>query len=324
MTVSIPTASPPHLSYSQLGSYAECPRKWYLSRRERVPQNTWFATLAGKAIHSATEEADALEWSGLGLDLASTKTRFAELFDEQLAEAKVKGEEVRPSGRETKSLGWSGGPKKKDEAWWRQFGPLMIEQWFDWRSQNGLKLHEIDGGPAIEIPLDFELIDSNGEALRIKAFIDRVYKSRIGGILTVFDLKTGAVPSTGLQVETYGVGLHVQYGHKARYGAFWQPGAPKEGEAGYRVYGPTKLHHNVDILADIYHSARKGIEAGAFPPNTRNNCMSCGVNKFCTAWNGEQAIKELDKWREANVQHDSDSDAEASLPHNGKDTEHDD
>lgn len=317
MTVVQESKPTSHLSYSQLSTYGECPRKWWLSKRERVPQNTWFATLAGKALHQATEEQDRLEWGGLGYDPVEAKRRFQELFSEQLADAKERGLDVRPSGRKTKEPGWSGGPNKKDAAWWRQFGPLMLDQWAEWRGANGLTIHEIDGLPAIEVPIEFDLVDEDGVSLNIKGFIDRVYK-QLGGVLTVVDLKSGAVPSTYVQVETYGLGLEVQYGHKARYGAFWQPGAPRPakeddpGGPGYRVYGPVKLHRDPHILADMYHAARRGIEAGAFPPNQRNNCASCGVNKFCTAWNGRGALTELETWREERAK--SDSEPDAGLP----------
>lgn len=321
MTVSIHNDKPVRLSYSQLGSYGECPRKWYLSRRERVPERTWFATIGGKALHQATEEQDRLEWAGLGLDIEGAKERFQELFTEGLLEAKLAGEEVKASGRKLKELGWSGGPEKKDEAWWRHFAPFMIDRWFAWRSANGMRLHEINGLPAIEVEVGFDLLDSDGVALTIKGFIDRVYASRIGGILTVVDLKTGAVPTTQVQLETYGLGLEVAYGHKARYGAFWGPGADKDEDNVGRVHGPYELHRDAAILSDIYHAARRGIEAEAFPPNTRNNCASCGVNQYCTAWSGSKAVTELEKWREQLAA--SDSGADVSVPRDGEDPNND-
>ena len=307
------------LSYSSLTSYVECPRKWYLKRLERLPDGTWWTTLLGSAIHWATEQVDRMEWMGLGWDVNEAVELMWEEFDRQIADAQLRGLDVRPSGKVLKEPGWTGGPDKKDEAWCRIFGPIMMQRYAEWKTGNGLRIAEIDGQPAIETAFRVTLTSEAGgtlDSVTLRGFIDRIYRRPLHKGAVVVDLKTGKVPTNNLQLETYGIAASLLGLQGPHEGAFWAPGGAKDSDAG-KIYGPRKLHGDADILADIYLSAKRGMEARAFPPNTDSYCSTCQVRDYCTAFNGPQAVINLDKWRVERAQRDDS--AANSLPNNDKD-----
>ena len=306
------------LSYSSLSSYAECPRKWYLRRRERLPDSTWWATLLGSAVHAATEQMDRLEWVGLDWDLDEAIRIMHEEFDKEILEAVNRGQEVRASGKILKENGWTGGPSKKDQAWCREYGPIMMQRFAEWRKSNGLRIAVIDGLPAVEVPFEILLTQASEggiETVKLRGYIDRVYQRPLRKGYVVVDIKSGGIPMSNLQLETYGVGITTMGLEGPHEGAFWAPGA-KDADAG-KVVGPTPLHGDVNILADLYLSAQRGIQANAFPPNTASYCGSCQVKKYCTAFSGPSAVNELNKWREQRAA--SNSEPANSIPGDGKD-----
>lgn len=268
--------TPSRLSWSSVSTYAECGQRWLLERGYKVPSSTWFATLAGSAIHEITESRDRLELLGLTpAEQAIYSPTFAEEFDKRVSEVRSTGREVKASGREGKNLTESGGPNKKDFDWWMHFGPIFVQRWMDWKAQHGWTVMTMpDGQPGIELGFDIELAGQ-----RVVGFIDRVYQSADTGV-TVFDLKTGKVPSGSLQLKTYDLGLKRGYGVEADWGMFWTPG----GDDGGKLSTATDLRAWSDErVEDMYGKAMRGIEAGIFLPQVTNMCKGCPVRDYCWA-----------------------------------------
>ena len=275
--------SPSRLSYSSVSTYAECGQKWLLSRGHKVPEATWFATLAGSTIHHITELRDRLELMGIppAEQVAFTPTFEAD-FIPRVEEVIAEGREVRASGRVTKEIGVTGGPNKKDRDWWLHWGPIYLERWTAWKAEFGWTLLDIpDIGPAIELGFDVTL---GGE--RVIGYIDRVYTSPTTGI-GVFDLKTGAEPASKLQLATYGVGMKEQYGVDVDWGIYWRPaGGDETGGLSQAV----DLHsYSREALEAMYAGARRGIEAGVFMPNVTSMCSGCTARRYCWAVAGEKS-----------------------------------
>jgi hypothetical protein len=278
--------SPPSLSYSALSLYTDCGEKYRLRRGYKINEDTWFATVAGSAIHEITEQVDRAMFDGLPLaDAAEMAPDFQALFDDLLAKL-PEGTVARASGKELKNIGTTGGPNKKDHEWWLHYGPIYVQRYLNWRADTPWEQAVLPGGvPGIECRLDMGI---GGE--HVVGFIDRVWHDPETGDNIVMDLKTGQVPSGFLQLATYSLGLR-ELGVEARWGCFWTPAAePEEGSGidGGRLgslvdldkYTKTRLHQ-------MYASARRGIEAGVFLPHVTGMCGSCGVRDYCWAVAGK-------------------------------------
>ena len=250
-----------------------------------MPSGTWYATLAGSAIHEITEIRDRMELMGMDpVEQAIFSPTFAEEFTRRVREVEAEGREVKASGRANKNISESGGPNKKDYDWWLTYGPVFLQRWMNWKDERGWTVMTMpDGLPGIELGFDITL---GGE--RVVGYIDRVYESPVTGI-TVFDLKTGTVPTGSLQLKTYGLGLKHAYGIEADWGMFWTPG----GEDGGKLSQAVDLQSWPDErVEDMYSATMRGIEAGIFLPQVTGMCKGCSVRAHCWAVGGAKA-KEL-------------------------------
>ena len=268
---------PERLSWSSLSTYAECGTKWLLSRGFKVPESTWFATVAGSVIHEITEEYDLREFYGDDRTIPDFKT----LFDQHLSERAEEGQQVNPSGRVAKSITENGGPNKKDYDWWLLHGPQFVDRYVAWRKASDWEIATMpDGKPGIE--LEFT-IDMRGTTIR--GFIDRVMLTPNGQLVAV-DLKTGNLPSGSLQLLTYAAGVYESYGLQVDWGCFWQPAGGDEG----RMSPLSPLADwNMDLLENAYATAHQGIRAGVFLPQVTAMCKGCTVRPYCWAVAGEKS-----------------------------------
>lgn len=266
---------PKGLSYSQLTTYAECGEKWRLEKGYKLNNRTWFASVAGSAIHNITELRDLVRLGKYDGEIPT----FEEEFDRLLAEEDEKGVQVVASGRVLKAIGTTGGPNKKDREWWLQYGPEYLDNWEKWIEESDWTLAVMpDGRPGIEIGIDVQV---GSEPLR--GYIDRVMIDKRGRVAVV-DLKSGAVPKSKLQLGTYKVGLEREYGIEADFGAYW-------------IASTGDLTPLVDLsqfsstfIDSLYEQAWRGIRAGVFLPNVTSMCNGCGVKDYCRAFGGELAI----------------------------------
>lgn len=274
--------SPPRLSWSSVSSYAECGERWRLERGYGKNNTTWFATVAGSALHELTEGYDRLVYAGVDEGEAwNSSPTFKSVFDRMLEE---ETREVKASGRVAKEVGPSGGPNKKDYDWFLHYGPLFFQRYVTWRMDNmDWRILDVDGVPGIELEFDVQF---DGE--RVVGYIDRVFL--VDDVPVVVDLKTGKEPSGGLQLATYKVGLEEGYGITPLLGYFWMPDAPagKDASHGSLSFPYDLTGFSSDYVRHMYGMARSGIQSGVFLPNVTALCKGCGVRDYCRAVMGEK------------------------------------
>ncbi len=266
---------PSRLSFSSMSTYAECGEKWKLERLFGISSTTWYATVAGSAIHKITEHYD------LG-DMTADEAvdAFGDVLDGYLSVEQEKNVFVKASGKKLVKNGATGGPNKKDYDWWLEFGPQYVQNWVTWREANPhLVIATLPNGePAIEVEVSQPL--GGGEN---KGFIDRVFYDTSAGQHIVVDLKSGNDPAGNIQLGQYGVALRREHGIDAKLGAYWS--APK-GELNAMVDLTVFSDSYIDYL---YEASWAGIRAGVFLPNPSSNCRSCDGAPFCRAIGGRSA-----------------------------------
>lgn len=273
----MPIEIPHRLSYSSLSSYAECGERWKLERGYGLGNSTWYATVAGSAIHEITEKIDFNEWRAVYEPDAEPEEvpTFQEEFDRRLAEEEKNNVTVKPSGKKLKNMSISGGPNKKDYEWWLVYGPLAVEKWMAWKAESDWMLATMpDGKPGIEVVLRAQMAGDDH-----LGFIDRVYITP-DGELVIVDLKTGEVPKSNLQLGSYRVALMREHGLIADWGTYWMA---KDGEL-----TPLKdlTGYDEEYIDAQYDMAWRGIRDGIFLPNVTSMCNGCGVRDWCRAVGG--------------------------------------
>ena len=273
---------PSRLSYSQVNSYSQCSQRYLLEKLYGIRTSTWYATLAGKAIHEITEKAE--RHYDLGEDI--TIPDFGEAFSFYIKEAGEQGIEVKPSGRVLTNVGWGGGPNKKDFDWWMLYGPKILKAWWEWKQANqDWKIALLPGG-VVGVEVAFE-VEVGGEP--VVGYIDRVYEWQ--GKIIVKDLKTGKTPESDLQLEDYFQGLYRAFGVTAHYGYYGYPSVPRGQDAvQWKLTEPFVFRKNrLPYLAQRYTNVRAGVENGVFLANVSNMCRGCVVRDYCPAVDGSKA-----------------------------------
>lgn len=266
--------TPDRLSHSSLSTYTECGERWRLERLYKVPSESWYATVAGTAVHEITELIDLQE---IGLHDGPIP-EFKEVLDREIAAAEEEGTLLRVSGKKLLKPSLAGGPNKKDYNWWLEFGPQMIEGWINWKAEMDWTLATMpDGTPGIEIDLEQEMAGRP-----FKGFIDRLYITGMGDLVIV-DLKSGNLPSNNLQLGTYRVGLMRQHGLVADWGAYWM------GTTGQLTQLKDLTRYSEGYIDHLYEMAWRGIGTGVFLPSLSSGCVTCGVRKFCRPFGGEES-----------------------------------
>lgn len=289
---------PNHLSHSQsnnlTGEY--CAGQYFLERGLGKPSIPGWAAIGGSALHAASEDWDRrlIESGECVTDQSALSGMFAMSLDIEIQKTKdhtpYPVEEWHRSGRQSAKNGPAGGPNKKDEAWWREQGPLMLASWVSWRLTSGWEIAQIwDEGSetwvsGIEVPFEQEM-----GGVPVRGYIDRVFE-RAGEYLVV-DLKSGREPDSTAQLGTYRVGMLRQYGIDPQYGAYW--------------LGSTGLSTSLtDLRAKWpearvdrrFATARRRQLAAEFDYKPSNLCGSCGVREWCAEFGGSKAGEVPQPW----------------------------
>lgn len=283
---------PGHISYSSLSQWAECGEKWRLSHGYHAQHHTWYATIAGGAIHHITEQYDLHlhnpdEYPALPDKLSS----FKNIFATQVALVESEGTEIKPSGRMCKNVCESGGPHKKDYDWWMHYGPIFLNRWKTWRHNHPEYITAtLDSEPGIEYPVETLLNDDT----KIVGYIDRVFTNTDSGETFILDIKTGRLPADSMQLHTYRYML-AQQGIEVTKGMFWTPATTKGDEQSVEQGTATEL---IDLdndtyrhVSSMYKQAMKGINEGIFVPHVTALCKGCPVRDSCWAVNGTNSYR---------------------------------
>jgi putative RecB family exonuclease len=298
--VSLIVEVPNHLSHSSadnlVGSY--CSASLFFGRYLGKPEIPGWAQIGGSALHAASEDWDNLLLTGEVVeDPSALQGMFEMSLDIEIKKTEDKTpypkDEWHRSGRQGANFTPSGGPNKKDEAWWRRRGPEMLASWAAWRLTSGWEIaiwnfdeggHDRGITPGIEIPFEVDIA-----GIPVKGCIDRVFEK--DGEYLVVDLKSGREPDSTAQLGTYREGLIRQYGIAPRWGCYW--------------LGETGLSTSfVDLAAKWpsvrverrFTAARRRQLAGEFDPKPSNLCGSCGVREFCAEFGGSKAAETPQPW----------------------------
>lgn len=263
----------PHLSYSAVDSLATCGERFRLERVVQVPQEPAWWFIGGTAFHTASEYLDRHEFG----DCDAAWQQAWNLACEKDLDG-IDLATVRAGGRATKE--W---PNRENEDWWNAKGPEMLRAYkahTERLAEEGWHLYDYAGGnEAVELEFALDI----GEVL-IKGAIDRVYVNP-DGELVITDLKTGSrQPESGMQLGVYAVALERLTGIKPIIGNYYMA---RKGEATEPV---SLLHYTSDMLAGIFKTAKRMIEAEIFLPHVSSLCASCGVRKYCTAMPGSETV----------------------------------
>lgn len=254
---------PGYRSHSQLTTWQTCSEKYWLQRVDRVPEVPGLGTVAGKAIHHATEMIDNGLWQPDYVVAWQDALKLE--VDAEVEKSGIAPIDWRVSGRKSKQ--W---PRGEDWLWWTENGPTQIEMWHRWITNSGFTL----------LPefIEAEFMADFGGGVMVKGYIDRVAVNPDGEV-GVIDLKTGAYqPKGSLQLGTYRKGLAATVGLEPTWGAFFMT------RKGILTAPVNLAKYTDDRLADIYGSVDTAIKAGVHWPNPNMLCKSCGVNEHCWAF----------------------------------------
>lgn len=276
---------PPHLSYSTINGYRTCGKRLLLEKVYRVESIPLLAGMGGNAVHVASEKVDELILAhGLDsdeLDMLRTDELFAECWAAELADRKKRApsfdlEDYIATGRASAAYGG-----KKNEQWWLDNGPGMIDNWIKWRRESAWEIWETpEGVPAVEVEINFQLPDGTP----IKTFIDRIMVTPVGEPAVV-DLKSGRLPETAEQLGLYRCAIWAKYDLLIDWGYFWD--APK----GVHV-GPYDLgRYTPDYFVSEANDVVLGMNAGSYPAKPANGCHRwCGTARYCKAVGGTEPL----------------------------------
>ena len=281
---------PEHLSHSQVSSLSKCGAQWFYERGLHLEARPSWASAAGSAFHAATDDWDhhLLDTGEAVTDTDHLRSWWEQHFDEEIEKVSRRApnfppEEWRASGRASKA--W---PNKEDRAWWDYHGPSFLATYATWRANSAWELAEIDGEPAIEVPLEFDLAGNT-----VRGYIDRVFRDSQGNVI-VDDTKTGSrAPDSGDQLGVYGIGLLKQYGVKADWGVYWM--ARTGGTTAPEALAPW----TEERLGYRFSAARRLQQEGLFFHKPSTMCSACGVRRFCPEVGGEQAAEIPQPWEVA-------------------------
>lgn len=261
------TGLPEMLRQSTVSAYSSCGEQWRLEHLQGVPTQTWWATLAGSAVHCVT---DAYE---CGLQVT-----FQEAFTSEIATIPP-DTVIKASGRKLTEMAFAGGPNKKDHEWWLHWGQQYVDAYKRWREESDWQL----------LQSEYYWEEDLGPGGRVYGTMDRVFITE--GMVVIVDLKTGAEPTSAVQLATYREGLFRATTLLAEWGYYLMFKWDGEKVIAYLGEAIDLTQYSTAFIENEFAMTRRGMEAGVFMPNTRNNCKnSCGVLEFCRAMGGKNAL----------------------------------
>lgn len=275
------------LSYSAASQYSDCAERWRLSRVYGLDKATYWVTMMGTAVHEVTEARD-LDQVGLATDkhtpllVEDVERAFTIAFDREKAARLKSGTTINASGRLLKTgIGKGGGPNKKDEEWARHYGPIMVQNWLDWRAANNYKVALFDAPDGKMIPgVELKVAKPLGGYPYV-GYIDRVLVDGNGEYLVV-DLKTGNPPQSTTQLKAYAAQLRAA-GIPVAKAAYWMG---MDGDVLEWVPMSTRGDAYIETWLN---NVGRGLEAGIFPASPSTFCKACPVREYCMATGGARA-----------------------------------
>lgn len=245
------------LSFSRVSTFLDCGEKFRLRYVEGIKETVpaWWS-IAGSAIHSATEEYDRYN----GTD---PKHLFDAAFDQQIEKAR--------NFTEAPMDEWRFNSKGEDGAFWQDKGPAHVANYIKWREQTQW--------PVLWIELRVEGTLAGQPYI---GYIDRIFVNDDGQPIIV-DIKSGSsTPYLPLQQGLYRELLLQSQGIAADLGAFFKT-APARGRDGGLLTEPVDLTKYAPLLEAYTTNLATSQEQGLYVPKPSYFCGSCDVRMFCSA-----------------------------------------
>lgn len=270
----------PHLSYSTLTAWFDCPKSVELRKLRRAPAVPawWFA--GGSAVHQATEDYD--RWTLLdptSRNKFSIRDSFGSAFEAEVAELDAKSPD--------RSAWRHAGPKTAPETYdkWMKLGPLLVGNYITWRRAQDYVIWRIPERKVVGIETDLSSTLPGCER-EIKAYADRIFWSPSLDQIHIIDLKTGTRgPRVPLQFGVYGACLEHLYGVKASTGAAFMN---REGDIG-KAFSLAK--YTPAYVGRLFGNLSRAIDANVFPAHQGSSCRMCDVQDSCYANDGVLALE---------------------------------
>ena len=255
----------------------DCSERFRLERIANAPQSPAWYFIAGDVIHKSTEAAD--------LDDVNDPMVGKEIFRLLWADALEQVEDVhavRTGGRATREF-----PGRENHLFWEAKGPQMVADWITYRKNMfnaGWSWYEVDGSPAIEVPVEFTFAEGTESEVQVKGYIDRVLRDRYDNPV-VLDLKSGSrTPDSTLQLGVYALGLEQRVGVRPNLGTYYMT------RTAYDSGWASLMHYTPTVVGDWFASVKRGIENDVFVPHVTSFCNSCAVSKYCAAVGGDPTL----------------------------------
>lgn len=266
--------SPDHTSVSQANLAAECPMKWWLSKRRGASERPSWALVGGKALHSCIEWIETNPWSA---EAPPVHTLWSRFFSEAIHQTQTENPDWPIETWHASNKG------KEGPDFWNLDGPEMVHRFIawsaQWRADGWELLKTADGRPVVE--LEFLTWIGGGP---VKGFIDSAWYHPGKNAIVIIDWKSGSTkPADHFQQATYRHALEPLLGAwqvpPIWAGAFWdartgQLGAPVDldvrhprAEVELRLSGPRRID-----------------AAGLYMPNVNTGyggCNSCSLKRSC-------------------------------------------
>lgn len=265
---------PDHVSHSQLTSYLRCSKAYYLSRVAKVPRLPSVWLVAGKALHTAIEQANRADDLSSFDAIATWRQAFAEAIADEITASGVPADEWRVGGRATKDK-----PHKENIEWWEIDGANQLASYVQWLRNSKYTIATVGGTLAVESETH-----ATFGGIEVWGYCDAVYNTPQGELLIV-DYKSGSKVPQPHQLALYAAAFKRNFDVDIHFGSFWMT---RKGELtdpiDLSAYTPEYFDRQFSQLATA-------LEAEIFIANPGDACYVCDVKSSCFAAKGSDAWK---------------------------------
>lgn len=200
---------------------------------------------------------------------AAFKAEFVEEYERTVEKTGVHAADFRAAGRATKE--W---PDRQDKKWWWHHGPEFVDNWIKWRENNGYKVLDINGTPAIELDIRADFAGTT-----VRAIVDRIMVSP-EGTPGVVDLKSGSKEKkTTLQLGIYAMTVKKALDIDIEWGGYWMARKGTLNPVPLNLYDPA-------FWERVVNEVRFAKDNNLYLPVVGDQCGYCGVASSCPAITG--------------------------------------
>lgn len=264
---------PLRLSHSQVGSLS-CNLSWWISRRARMPQVSYWSTIAGSVMHERIEHFllnDSWPEESVGdhvqrlVDAALEGTPYDESTGFRVSKQ-------IPSG-----LKAADHPEGFNKAAVIAAIPIWADKWIAWmadRAEEGWTVW--NGSTGVECEVNYEL---GGHP--VIGSIDCVLVNESTGEIWLVDWKAGrSKPDDTSQLDGYRIGFEAEFGIRPTRAGFFMI---RTGKEHLTANLPTFTKAMLDQKFAKAGERAAQAEAGHFDPDLSRCAYLCGVERWCPA-----------------------------------------